>query len=201
MIEMIETAAGQGISRRAVLRAGVAAGAGLLIGGTLARAAGATEVALNAWVRISADDQVTLITSQSEMGQGITTTLPAILADELGADWRRVTVEAAPFAPAYRHPVYHWMFTGNSESISALHDLMRTMGAGARHMLIAAAAQRLGAAPEALIAEDGVVRHPASGRSASFGALAADAAKISPPAAPPLKPESERRLVGRALSG
>jgi isoquinoline 1-oxidoreductase subunit beta len=199
MIEMIGAAAGQGISRRAMLRAGVAAGASLLIGGTLARAAGGTEAVLNAWVRISADDQVTLITSQSEMGQGITTTLPAILADELGADWGRIRVESAPFAPAYRHPVYHWMFTGNSESISALHDLMRAMGASARHMLIAAAAQRLGAAPEALIAEDGVVRHPASGRAASFGALAADAEKIPPPAVPPLKPETARRLVGRAL--
>src|SRR5260370_22174273 len=103
---------------------------------------GAEPIALNAWLRIGFDDTVTIIVSQAEMGQGITTTLPAVLADELGADWNRVKLENSPADPAYRNPARNWQFTGNSESTTAFFDFLRTMGASAREMLIAAAADK-----------------------------------------------------------
>src|SRR5262249_18547357 len=112
---------GAAVSRRNFLTASVAASGGLLIGSLLdsklfARAAtmqGNSEIPLNAWIRISPDDVVTLISSQSEMGQGVMTTLPLVLAEELGADWSRVKIEFSPTAPAYRNPRINWQFTGN----------------------------------------------------------------------------------------
>jgi isoquinoline 1-oxidoreductase subunit beta len=109
-------------SRRAVLGAGVAAGlsVGLRFPSEKLEAVAETSSApqeIGAWVRISPDDTVTLLLSQVEIGQGISTTLPAILADELGADWSRVKVENSPIAPPYRNPRINWMFTGNSESM------------------------------------------------------------------------------------
>src|SRR5215831_13806525 len=140
------------ISRRFFLTAAAAAGGGLLIGPTLrpemlgmvARQRSVSDVPLNAplnsplisWIRISPDDVVTLISSQSEMGQGVMTTLPAVLAEELGADWSRVKIEFSPTAPAYRNPRINWQFTGNSESTTGFFELLRAMGASAREMLI-----------------------------------------------------------------
>src|SRR5690242_10710526 len=113
---------------------------------------------VTAWVRISPDNSITLIASQSEMGQGTTTTLAAILADELylpagsmgqpgrnpmGQPSHQVSIEFAPFDPAYRDPVYQWMFTGNSQGISSFYDVMRKMGAAAREMLVQAASAHL----------------------------------------------------------
>jgi isoquinoline 1-oxidoreductase beta subunit len=195
-----------GITRRAVLEAGIAAGAGLLISARIALAAGAADSAgapaatsINAWVRIGADNSITLISSQSEMGQGTSTTLTAALADELGVDWTRVKIEFAPFGDAYRFPEYKWMFTGNSESISTFYDLVRRMGAAAREVLVAAAASRLGVAPGELRVADGIIRHAASRRSLSFAEVAADAAQLPVPTAPRLKADGELRYIGRAL--
>ena len=89
----------------------------------------AGESAVTAWVRITPDNHVTIIVSQAEIGQGISTTLPAIIADELGADWDKVQLQTAPFAAAYRSPKLNWMFTGNSESTQSFYDLMRKTGA------------------------------------------------------------------------
>src|SRR3954469_22196389 len=100
------------LSRRTFLQASVLAGGGLMLGGTVELIAGTAPSSprmLNAWIRIDPTNQVTLLVSQSEMGQGIMTTLPAILAEELGADWNTVKLEFADFAPAYRHPTYQWM--------------------------------------------------------------------------------------------
>lgn len=154
-------------------------------------------IALNAWLQIAPDDSVTVVVSQSEMGQGISTTLPVALADELGADWSRVRTEWSAFDAAYRHPQYGWMFTGNSESSSTFYPVMRTMGAAAREMLTQAAAQRLEVDPGRLIVRDGVIRDPASGRALRFGDVAEAAAKLPVPATPLLKPESELTLIGR----
>ena len=95
---------------------------------------------LNAWIAIAADGAVTLQCAHSEMGQGIETTFAAIIADELEADWTRVKVAFSPAAAPFRHPVYNWQFTGNAESIRTYHALIRSMGAAAREMLVAAAA-------------------------------------------------------------
>src|SRR5215472_18042524 len=136
------------IDRRDLLRGAGALVIGLQAGSFIPRAKAAANPAamLTAWVRITPDDQVSLILSQAEIGQGISTTLPAILADELGADWSSVQFETAPYDPAYANPKYKWMFTGNSESIQAFYDHMRTMGAAARTMLTQAAAARWGVA-------------------------------------------------------
>lgn len=154
---------------------------------------------LGDWVRITHDGTVTLIVSQAEMGQGISTTLPAVLADELGADWPRVQLELAPTAPAYRNPRLHWQFTGNSESTRSFLQHLRRAGAAARTMLVAAGAERLGVPAPELAARDGRVVHAASGRSLGFGELAAAAAALGPPAEPVLRPDSELRLIGRSL--
>ena len=130
------------ISRRTFLASSALAGGGLLLGGvfrpTLALAAksnaGGEPIALNAWVRIGTDDIVTIIASQAEMGQGVFTTLPAVLAEELGADWKRVRLENSPADSAYRNPARNWQFTGNSESTTAFFDFLRTMGASAREV-------------------------------------------------------------------
>jgi isoquinoline 1-oxidoreductase subunit beta len=131
------------------------------------------------------------------MGQGIMTTLPAILADELGADWSAVKLEFADFAPAYRHPAYKWMFTGNSESISAFHELMRSMGAAAREMLTSAAASRWHVPVSELTAHSSQIWHERSRRSLSFAALAQAAAKLTAPEKPTLR--AQRTLIGRPL--
>src|SRR5262245_51927557 len=203
------------ISRRLFLTTAVAAGGGLLIGSTpLPEILGAfatrprvSDVPLNAplnsllnpWIRISPDDVVTIISSQSEMGQGTMTTLPAVLAEEMGADWSRVKIEFSPTEPAYRNPRINWQFTGNSESTTGFFELMRAMGASAREMLIAAAANRWGVKADECLTENGKVLHKPSRRSLKFGEVAEDAAKIAPPAQPTPKPESEWKLLGKPL--
>jgi isoquinoline 1-oxidoreductase beta subunit len=193
------------LSRRDVLH-GLAAGATVIVAGRLcptdvfAAPAPGSATPLNAWIAIAADGQVTLQCAHSEMGQGIYTTFTAIMADELEADWAKCDVVFSPVAPAYRHPLYNWQFTGNAESIRSYHALIRKMAAATREMLVAAAAERLGAPAAELVARDGEVRHAASGRAIGFGAIAAAAATKPVPGEPTLKPESEWRLVGHGRS-
>ena len=125
------------------------------------------------------------------MGQGIQTTLPAVLADELGADWSRVRLENAPADPAYRNPRINWQFTGNSESTTAFFDLMREMGAAGRQMLIGAAARQWSVDPGTCHAERSRVIHTTSRRSLTFGELAEAATAMPHPEAPSLKPPSD----------
>ena len=164
-----------------------------------AGAADAKVLALNAWVKIGTDDSVTIVVSQAEMGQGISTTMPAIIADELGADWSRVRLENSPTDPAYRNPRINWQFTGNSESATAFFDLMRRMGASAREMLISAAAQRWKVDASTCRAESGKVLHAKSRRTARFGDLVEAAATLTPPANPPLKSEKDWSLIGKSV--
>jgi isoquinoline 1-oxidoreductase subunit beta len=156
-------------------------------------------VALNAWLKIGTDDSVTIVVSQAEMGQGIRTTLPAVLADELGADWSRVQLEDSPTGPAYRNPRLNWQFTGNSESTPSFFELMRQMGASAREMLVSAAAQKWKVDPATCRTEAGKVIHKSSRRSARFGELVEAASKLTPPAKPALKSENDWSLIGKSL--
>jgi isoquinoline 1-oxidoreductase subunit beta len=185
------------IDRRSFL-AGSAAS--LVIGFSLPAAGQAADTAaaraLNAWVRIGTDDTVTLILSQCEIGQGISTTLPAILADELGADWPRVVVETAPVADAYRNPNAHWMYTGNAESIQVFAAMMRKAGAAAREMLTEAAARRWKVKSATCRAGNGVVVHLPSKRRFKFGELAEAAAALPVPANPKLKADADLKLIG-----
>ena len=100
------------LSRRSFFRAVSTAAGGFALGCAAetadAQPAGAARTPLNAWVRIEPDNWVTLVVSQAEIGQGIATTLPAVMADELGADWSRVRLENSPADPAYRNPRINW---------------------------------------------------------------------------------------------
>jgi isoquinoline 1-oxidoreductase beta subunit len=189
------------IGRRQFLQTSAAGLAGLVLSGQFQLKAQDRKdaIALNAWVRIGADDTVTLIASQAEMGQGAGTTLPAILAEELGADWKRVRLEQAPVDTAYRNPRINWQFTGNSESTTGFFDLLRQMGASARTMLVAAAAEQWNVPPEECVAESGVVLHPPSGRKLRFGELAERASHKTPPKDVELKQPAEWKLLGKAL--
>ena len=185
-------------SRRRVLSTAAAL---LLVGRTVVRAEPAasalSSAAINAWLMIAPDDTVTIMLAQSEMGQGIATTLPLVLADELGADWPRVKLQWSDFDPAYRHPQYQWMFTGNSESIATFFPMMRTIGAAARDMLIRAAAKQFGVAADSLRVENGRIHHDATAGSLTFGAVAADAATLEVPKDPTLKPMSALKWIGK----
>jgi isoquinoline 1-oxidoreductase beta subunit len=152
---------------------------------------------VTAWVRIGEDGTVTLIASQSEMGQGTTTTLAAVLADELYLSPDRVSIAFAPFDSDYRDPVYNWMFTGNSQSTSSFYDVMRRMGAAARQMLVTAASVRWKVPIESVKLDDGNIFHPDGRRRLTYGAVAREAAKLPVPSEPKLRVEPPS--VGRAL--
>ena len=194
-----------GISRRAVLKASTA-NAALLVAGRLgtyelfAQPAVNSGTPINAWVAIAPNGKVTLQCAHSEMGQGISTTFVAVIADELEADWEHCEVVFSPVGEAYRHPLYNWQFTGNAESIRSYHTLIRKMGAAAREMLIAAGGDKLGVSASQLMARKGRVLHTASKRSIAFGEIAREAAARPVPAEPRVKPETEWRLVGAGRS-
>jgi isoquinoline 1-oxidoreductase beta subunit len=188
-----------GASRRDFLQSSLALTGLVLSGQFQLRGQGAKEVSLNAWIRVAADDTVTLIASQAEMGQGAGTTLPAILAEELCADWKKVRLEQCGVNAAYNNPRVNWQFTGNSESTTGFFELLRRMGASARETLIQSAAERWRVGPAECIAQEGIVVHASSGRKFRFGELAEAASKLKPPADPPLKQASEWKLLGRSL--
>ena len=184
------------LSRRDFLRAGALAGAGLLIAVRLparARAAapGVAGLEPNAYLRVAPDGTVTVLIARTEMGQGSSTALAMLVAEELGAEWGRVRIEQA--VPA---EVYGDMSTGGSRAIRSLWKPMRVAGAQAREMLVAAAAARWQVAASACRAEDGAVLHPPSGRRLAFGALAAAAAALPVPEAPALRERPPFRVIG-----
>src|SRR5262249_15549155 len=121
----------------------------------------------------------------------------AALADELYLQLDGVKIEFSPFHPAYRDPVYNWMFTGNSQSTSSFYDIMRRMGAAAREMLISAAASRWGAAAADIKIDNGRLLHPDGRRSLTYGQVADDAARLPVPEKPTLRPQAPS--AGRAL--
>jgi isoquinoline 1-oxidoreductase beta subunit len=197
------------ITRRAILKSATLIPGALLVSGmwdptaaigrsTTGRESVRTAESLTAWIRIAPDNSITLIASQSEMGQGVTTTLAAALAHELDVPLETLTIEFATFDPAYRDPVYNWMFTGNSEGISSFYNMMRTMGASAREMLITAASARWRVPGASIVCSNGRLSHPMSARSMTFGDIAAAAARVPPPPNPALRPEpATRRPVPR----
>jgi isoquinoline 1-oxidoreductase subunit beta len=125
---------------------------------------------------------------------------PAVLAEELGADWSCVKIEVSSTAPAYRNPRINRQFTGNSESTTGFFELLRTMGASAREMLIVAGANRWGVKADECFTDNGKVVHRPTQRSLKFGELADEAAQVTPPAHPKPKPESEWKLLGKSLA-
>jgi CO/xanthine dehydrogenase Mo-binding subunit len=153
----------------------------------------------NAFISIGQDGKVTLVMSFVEMGQGVYTAVAMLIAEELEVDVRAVTLEHAPADEArYAHPLYKLQLTGGSSTVRAAWLAMREAAAGARMMLVAAAAAQWNVAPETCRASAGAVRHVASGRALEYGALAAQAARMTAPqpADIRLKPESAFTLVG-----
>src|SRR5437899_1542064 len=160
--------------------------------------AGAGVFAPNAFVRIAPDESVTVIVNHSEMGQGIYTSLPMLLNEELEADWSKVKVEAAPVDAAYNHTVFGLQMTGGSTTTPSEWERFRKMGAMGRLMIIDAAAQKWGVSASECRVEKGVVIHTASGRRASYGSLVEAASQLKPPASIPLKDPKQFTLVGKA---
>jgi isoquinoline 1-oxidoreductase beta subunit len=155
----------------------------------------------NVFLRIGADDTVTILSKHFEMGQGITTGLATLVAEELEADWSQMRVAFAPNNPAlYNNLSYGpYMLTGGSTSLSNSWEQMRKVGAAARRMLATAAAFRWGVGVEEIVVAKGVVSHRGSKRSATFGELAADAMRVPAPADVDLKQPKDWKLIGTRL--
>ncbi|HTY42750.1 MAG TPA: xanthine dehydrogenase family protein molybdopterin-binding subunit [Thermoanaerobaculia bacterium] len=149
----------------------------------------------NAFLRIGEDDTVTVILAHSEMGQGVWTTLPMLIAEELDADWSKIRVETAPAAPVYAHTGFGAQMTGGSSSTYSEYDRYRQVGAMARAMLIAAAAAQWKVDPSTCRAENGVV--VSGSRRASFGSLAKAAQAETPPTSVTLKDRKDWKILGR----
>ena len=192
------------VSRRSFLKTSVGAGAGFTLGLTLPTTAVAklgaasaqADAVPNAFVRISTDNTVTVIIKHIEFGQGTFTGLATILAEEMDADWDQIRSEAAPSNPElYANTFYGAQLTGGSTAIANSYTQMREAGASARAMFVAAAAAEWGVAQGEISVSSGVVSH-ASGRSASFGDLAAAAAKQPVPETVVLKDPKDFTLIG-----
>ncbi|MCE4061712.1 molybdopterin-dependent oxidoreductase [Pandoraea sputorum] len=171
-----------------------------------ARAADAADghlVEINDWIRIDADGTTVLGLSQCEVGQGVYTGLPQVLADELDADWRRVRVEFVTARDAYRTAAANealQQFVGASMSATLFYERLRIAGAQAREALVAVAARRFGVRTTNCVTRDGRVMHPQSGRSLGYGELVAEAAKQPLNPHPRLRNEAAHSLIGKAVS-
>jgi isoquinoline 1-oxidoreductase beta subunit len=197
------------LGRRSFLKLATMAGGGLVLG-YYVRPAGMAEIAKagpenvgglfvpNAFIRIAADGTVTIFSARPEVGQGIKTSLPMVVAEELGADWKSVTVVSAPLDAAFGQQA-----AGGSMSTTVSYAAMRQVGATARTMLVAAAAQTWGVPENECVAESGEVRHEPSARSIRFGDLVARASALPVPAADAVKLKDPRdfKLLGTRVAG
>src|SRR5712671_7324316 len=193
------------IARREFLKFSVAASGGLLVGfyfpgaGMQASAQESENSFMpNAFVRIGTDEQVTVIVNHSEMGQGVFTSLPMLLAEELDADWSKVGFESAPVDPKYNHPAFGMQVTGGSSSVWSGLEQFRQAGAAARAMLVAAAATRWSVDAASCRTESGAVLN-GSNRKLTYGHLAAAAAKLTPPEHVQLKDRKTFKLIGKPI--
>jgi isoquinoline 1-oxidoreductase beta subunit len=162
----------------------------------LAQAAGSSSkqiFAPNAWLEITMDGAVKIWCGKSEMGQGVRTALPMMVAEELCCDWQRVEVLQSDLDPKYGEQL-----TGGSLSVRTSYENLRKAGAAAREMLLSAGAGELGVSPAECRAENSRVLHAKSQRELAFAELVGKAAALPAPSDPPLKPPAEFRLIGRA---
>jgi len=194
------------VSRRDFVTVLATAGGGLLLGwraGEPSRAAMTAASAAppafvpNAFIRIGSDSRVTMIMNQVEMGQGTYTSMPMLLAEELEVGLDQVQLEhAPPNDTLYANPLFGDQETGGSSSVRSFYEPLRRAGATARTMLVAAAAQTWDVDPTSCRAKRGVVTHPPSGRTLTYGALAEMAATLPVPEKVPLKDPKDFTLIG-----
>ena len=194
------------LNRRSFLKVSAASGA-FLIGGyvsglsetSTAEAAGLFEP--NVWVRIKADDTVTITLSQLEMGQGVMTSMPMLVAEELDVDFNKIKTEWAPADPKYGNPNFGGaQLTAGSNSVRGMWKILRESGATARAMLITAAAQTWSVPENSLTTEKGEVVHKASNRRLKYGALVDKAAALPVPKTVSLKSPKEFHLLGQSAA-
>jgi isoquinoline 1-oxidoreductase subunit beta len=161
------------------------------------RAAPSVQKALppaNAFLRIAPDNSVTVVLAHVEMGQGIWTGLPMLIAEELDCDWTKIRSEHAPAAAVYGHPAMGLQMTGGSSSTNGEFDRYRQVGAIAKDMLLRAAAARWKTTPDKLVGKNGVVTW--KDHSATYGELAEDAMKLAPPKHVTLKTKDQWKIIG-----
>ncbi len=193
------------MSRRDFLKTGALIGGGLVLGVSLLppslrcaeAVASGSDFVPNAFIRIAPDDTVAIIVNKSEMGQGVYTSLPMLVAEELEVELSKVRVEAAPVDPAYNHTEWGIQGTGGSTSVRTSWTQLGKAGAAARMMLITAAAETWNVDPKTCRAEKGVVMHEGSKKGLSYGKLVSKAAGMKPPENVPLKKPSEYRIIGK----
>jgi isoquinoline 1-oxidoreductase beta subunit len=201
-----------GLGRRQFIVAAITAAGGLAIGVTLPEnaaaevgapwgdtASAASEV--NAWILIEPDDSVIIRVAKSEMGEGIMTSLPMIVAEELACDWTKVRAEYASANRNLREKsVYKNMLTGGSAAVRSSRSYLQQAGASARARLIQAAATRWNVPAADCSVADGKVTHPATGRTLNYGALVADAARVTLAAEPAIKTPDQFTLIGKPMA-
>src|SRR5437879_4116568 len=197
------------LSRRALLTGGLATGFVLAFHLPLRAAVNqpvqppdATDgkFAPNAFIRIDETGKVTLVMPQVEMGQGVYTSIPMILAEELDADIAQVALlHAPPNEKLYGNPTFGLQVTGNSNSIRAFWKPLRNAGATARAMLVQAASEQWQVEPNECTTSRGEITHAASGRKLSYGEVALAAAKLPPPKEVPLKDPKDFVYIGQPV--
>jgi isoquinoline 1-oxidoreductase subunit beta len=192
------------LTRRSFLKVGAAAGGGLLISGYVpgiipdAAAAGIFEP--NIWVKIAADGTVTMTLTQLEMGQGVMTSMPMLVAEELDVDWNTIRLEWAPADPKYGNPDFGGQqLTAGSNSVRGMWKVLRQSGATARALLMTAAAQTWSVAEDTVSTEKGEVVHRGTGRRLKYGALVDKAAALPVPKAVALKDPKDFKVLGQSL--
>jgi isoquinoline 1-oxidoreductase subunit beta len=197
-----------GVTRRTFLIAGAAAGGGLVVGGYLAGAGGllgtpvtaSATFSPNIWVTIGTDDTVTIVLTQVEMGQGVMTSMPMLLAEELDADWQTIRTEWAPADERYGNPNFRGQqLTAGSNSVRGMWRILRESGAAARGMLMAAAAEAWDVPVGEVTTAQGEVVHAASDRRQRYGALVARAATLPVPEQVTLKDPGAFALLGQSV--
>lgn len=198
------------IDRRSFLKATIVAGGSVLFGFSLPIKSRAEErfnispeplpfIQPNAFIKISNDGKVTVSVGQAEMGQGVLTSLPMMVAEELEVDWKNVTYADAGPGQAFINPAIGGQITGGSCSVRGFFEPLRKSAASVREMLISAAAQKWSVAPETCRAESGKVIHTTTNRSIPYGELLESAAKIAPPANPKLKDRKDFKIIGKNM--
>ena len=188
----IERTTHAAVTRRGFLKSA----GGLVLGFMLPVPGRAAAPAPNAFLHIAPDDMVTVLVDRLEFGQGVHTALPMLVAEELDADWSRVRAELAPAGDAYKDPLFGIQMTGSSISVAHSFTHYREIGARARAMLVAAAAERWQVAPASCTTSSGTVIGP-GGRKARYGALADAAMKLPVPAAVQLKDAKDFQRIGK----